>query len=97
MSDTKWADKLETMPTRATGQAHDLKYDDGRIRVWLARTGIEDGEPFERTVYVEKLDEGSWVDVGYFDGDEEYPHPWGDLGVAYRATMDEGYKLAKEG
>lgn len=81
-----WADMLEQLPTLSTGQAHDLKVDTGERRVWLARTGLEDGEPFARTVYIEELEDGRWLDVGYFDGDEDEPRPWGSMGPAWDDT-----------
>jgi len=59
--------ELEAMPTLATGQADDLKVDTGAKRVWLSRCTIEDGEPFNNKVTVERLQDGRWVT------DEEYP------------------------
>lgn len=62
--------ELEALPVLCQGQAHDLHIDTGDARVWLARTSIEDGEPFRNTVYVELLDDdGRWIDAGYYDGD----------------------------
>jgi hypothetical protein len=83
-----WADMLDTLPTLATGQAHNLKVDTGERRVWLARTGLDDGEPFARTVYIEELTDGRWLDVGYFDGDEPEPRPWGAMSEAWTDTVD---------
>lgn len=87
---TTWADLLDRLPTLSQAQTADLKIDDEEqgVRVWLARTGVEDGEPFPRTVYVEmrELGGGRWHDVGYFDGDEPDPAPVGDLGVGWRLT-----------
>ena len=51
---------LEAMPTLATGQADDLKIEilgsagEG-VRVWLSRCTVEDGEPYNNKVTVEKL------------------------------------------
>jgi hypothetical protein len=83
-----WADALEARETLCTGQAEDLKYDDGECRVWLSRCGLEDGEPFARTVSVEILDdeEGRWETVGYFNGDEEDPAPDHEMGEAFRRS-----------
>ena len=81
-----WGDELEELPTITVGHDSDLKYDDGRLRVWLSRLGLEDGEPFARTVYVEELKPEGWWLVGYFDGGQDDPHPIGTLGDAWNAT-----------
>lgn len=47
-------------PTLAVGQADDLKYDDGEIRLWVARVGPEDGYNGP-LVTAEKLSGGRWV------------------------------------
>lgn len=86
MSAGPWADELEELQTITAGHDSNLKHDDGRLRVWLSRLGLEDGEPFARTVYVEELKPGGWWLVGYFDGDERDPHPLGTLGDAWNAT-----------
>jgi hypothetical protein len=59
------------MTTKATGFGGDLKVDKGDMRVWLSRWGLEDGEPYENTVYVEKLFDGKWVLQEFYDGDEQ--------------------------
>jgi hypothetical protein len=66
---------LDRMPTLSSGQACDLKIDrvpdDRGVRVYLSRCGLADGEPFERTVYLDECDPDTdqWAEVGYFDGD----------------------------
>lgn len=82
-----WGDLLDSLPTIIDDQTSSLKVETGRLRVWLARTGIEDGEPFARTVYVEARTPEGWWNVGYFDGDEPDPAPLGALGDAYAATL----------
>lgn len=62
-----WRD-LEDLETLCVGQSCDLKVDTGDARLWLARTTIEDGEPYRHTVYVELYEEGRWVDAGLYDG-----------------------------
>lgn len=62
------AAELDRLPTLCQSQALDLKFDDGTYRYWLARTGIADGEPYENTVYVEKLERGQWIDIDSYDG-----------------------------
>lgn len=53
--------ELEAMPTLAVGQAADLKIDTGKIRIWISRCSMADGEL--DPVQVEKLIDGRWVDV----------------------------------
>lgn len=63
-------DDLEEMAVIASGQADDLHYEDDFCRVWLSRTGVADGEPFENTVTVEARDSrGRWVTEVIYDGD----------------------------
>lgn len=63
-------DELDDLPTLATGQTCDLKYDKDGVRLWVARTDVSDGEPFDRTVYIEhRYPDGSWVDHAYYNGD----------------------------
>lgn len=61
------AAELDKLPTLCQGQAADLKFDDGTYRYWLHRTGIEDGEPYENTISVEKL-ENCWIEIDSYDG-----------------------------
>lgn len=60
---------LNSLPTLAVGQADDLKYDDGKWRLWLSRTGLADGEPFEHTITVERRYENTWLSLHEADGD----------------------------
>lgn len=69
-----WAQELEALPTLATGQTADLKYDDGQVRVWLHRTGLADGEDYERPVSIELLREGRWDEWDTVDGDDPCTH-----------------------
>lgn len=62
-----WRD-LEDMETLCESQTCDLKIDTGDARVWQARTSIEDGEPYRHTIYVELLEDGRWIDAGFYDG-----------------------------
>ena len=52
------------------GQMADLRIDTGDFRIWTSRMDLDDGEPFEKTVYVEVNDDGWWKDLGHYDGDE---------------------------
>lgn len=44
----------------SVGQADDLRFDNGRTRVWLSRCGVEDGEPYTNKVTVEVLRDDKW-------------------------------------
>jgi hypothetical protein len=89
---SRWADDLENLPTLDEAESRDLKYDDGRLRVWLSRRGRSGGDPFDRTVYVEERKGGGWWEVGPFDGDILLPsddlmeHPIGTLGDAWEVS-----------
>lgn len=58
--------ELESMPTLSVGQADDLKVDTGDNRVWLARTTVADGEPYNNKVTVEQYINGRWVEVDQY-------------------------------
>ena len=61
--------ELEDLPTLQQGYTCDLKVDTGELRLWQARTTIEDGEPFRHTIYIERLQmDGRWADDGCYDG-----------------------------
>ncbi len=61
------AAELSRMPTLFTSQADDLKVDEDGIRVWLARTTVADGEPYDNKITVEAFENGRWEVI------EEYP------------------------
>jgi hypothetical protein len=50
------ADQLDSITTITEGYTCDLKVDTGRLRIWLHRTSIEDGEPYRNTVTIECRD-----------------------------------------
>lgn len=52
--------ELECLPTLSTGQADDLKIDEGNTRVWLSRMTVEDGMEYNNQVSIEKLQNGRW-------------------------------------
>jgi hypothetical protein len=58
---------LQKRPTLAQDMTGDLKVETPRRRVWLARTTVADGEPYNHRVTVEALKNGKWVIL------EEYP------------------------
>lgn len=64
-------EELEELPVISQGQADDCHVDSGSVRVWLSRTGVADGEPFDNTVTVERLQDGAWVEVAKYDGDSD--------------------------
>lgn len=55
--------ELEALPTLAQGQTDDLKIESDSERVWLARTGVADGEPWDNRVSVERNFGGAWIVV----------------------------------
>jgi hypothetical protein len=79
------ATELESLPLIESAHTCDLHCDIGDARLWLARTSIEDGEPFKSTVYVELKQDGRWIDAGYYDGD--YP-PEDGMGWSYKMFVD---------
>lgn len=52
--------ELEEMPTISTGQTDDLKVDTGKVRVWLSRCTIADGEPYNNKVTIEVWFNNKW-------------------------------------
>lgn len=67
-------EQLEALPTRSQGQADDLKVEDARNeqgrptrRVWLSRCTVEDGEPCNNKVTVERLEGGAWIEAAIFE------------------------------
>ena len=55
------------------GQDADLRFDGNGVRLWVHRTGLDDGEPFENSITVEVLaqvnQESYWTTVATYDGD----------------------------
>lgn len=64
------AETLDGMDPIHEGQADTCYVDDGEERVWLSRTGVADGEPFENTVSIERYLQRAWVTVCKYDGGE---------------------------
>lgn len=62
------ARELQRRRTKSVSQCDDLKIDTGSTRVWLSRCGVEDGEPYDNKVTVEKLRSGRWVTVDEYEG-----------------------------
>jgi len=62
------AEELEKMDTICESQADDLKFEAPNVRVWLSRCTIEDGEPFNNKVTVEKLVDGCWTEYDVYPG-----------------------------
>ena len=63
----KWTvNRLSNMATIHVGHTCDLKYETGTVRIWLARTGVADGEPYNNKVTIERLIEGQWATFAQF-------------------------------
>lgn len=64
--------ELEDLPNLSRAQTDDLKIEtevDGTyVRVWLARTHVSDGEPYDNRVTVETLQDGRWRAVHSYPG-----------------------------
>ena len=73
------AEELLALPVTCQSQVHDLHLENNwtpafsGVRFWVSRCGIEDGEPYDNTVYVEVREwipgNPSWYDLGHYDGD----------------------------
>ncbi len=50
--------ELEALPTLSQGHTDDLKVETENQRVWLSRMTIDDGQPYNNMVTVEKLKGG---------------------------------------
>lgn len=59
--------ELEALPTISEGQADSLKIESDSERVWLSRCTVEDGEPWDNKVTVERLIAGSWIAVEHWE------------------------------
>jgi len=59
---------LRSLPTLCTGQADDLKVETSTMRVWISRCTVEDGEPFDDKVTVERLRNGRWEVADEYQG-----------------------------
>lgn len=59
--------ELEALPTLAVGQSCDLKIEEkdhgGMRRVWLSRCTVDDGEPYDNKVTIERIRDGRWESV----------------------------------
>lgn len=55
--------ELRELPTITEGQIRSLKMESDSERVWLSRGTVEDGEPWNNLVSVERLFGGSWIEV----------------------------------
>ena len=64
---------LEESAVIGAAQDADLHFDSNGVRLWVHRTGLDDGEPFENTITVELLtdvnQESHWTTVATYDGD----------------------------
>jgi hypothetical protein len=49
------------MPTIQQGHFDNLVYQSETKRVWISRMTVEDGQPYNNQVTVEKLVDGNWV------------------------------------
>lgn len=89
---------LAALPTIFECQDSDLKVDTDDFRLWLSRCDLSDGEPFDRTVYVEMFDGVlGWVLLGYYDGDDPVDGLPGVTAHAFRGEAPEPVQCVRCG
>lgn len=54
--------QLKNKPTITVGHFDNLKVQGKDFRVWLSRCTVQDGEPYNNKVTVERLVNGCWVE-----------------------------------
>lgn len=61
--------QLEALPTIKQGHTDDLKIESGNGRVWLSRMTIEDGQPYNNQVTIERFNDakGRWETVTSYE------------------------------
>ena len=62
------ATMLRTFPRISSGQFANLHIDTGKSRVWLSRTTVEDGAPYNNQIIEETLRGGRWVTTAEYEG-----------------------------
>lgn len=60
-------DEIEDMPTIHQGQFDNLKYQDANTKIWLSRLTVEDGQPYNNQVTIERLQNGCWVEAESYE------------------------------
>lgn len=60
-------EELEAMTVIEQGQADDLLIASDGERIWLSRCGIEDGEPWNNKVTIERLVGGRWTEIEWYE------------------------------
>jgi hypothetical protein len=58
--------ELQSKPTLAVSQADNLKIERPYYRVWLSRCTVEDGEPYNNKVTVERRVGNHWLVVSQY-------------------------------
>ena len=59
--------ELKGRATLSTGQADDLKIDNGNTRVWLSRCGVADGAECDNMVSIEERINGRWEETETYE------------------------------
>lgn len=64
------AAELRELPTLCVGQADDLKIEEPGHRVWLSRCTVDDGEPVNNKVTIERQEpsNGKWYISQVYEG-----------------------------
>jgi hypothetical protein len=58
--------ELEALPVITQGQADDLLIESDSERVWLSRCTVDDGEPWNNKVTIERYIGRRWVEVEWW-------------------------------
>lgn len=74
-------ESLSAKPVLSSGQADNLHHVGDGERLWLSRTGVSDGEPFENTITIEREVDGRWVSIAKYDGGEVFGGECRDCGT----------------
>lgn len=61
--------ELEAMPVLSQGWTDNLHVHTHKVKYWLARGDRTSGHPYDNTVTIERMENGCWITVCEYDGD----------------------------
>jgi hypothetical protein len=64
------AEELRRYPVLSTGQVDDLHMELDGLRFWVSRCTMEDGEPCDDKVSIERLTPSGWITHDVYDGND---------------------------
>lgn len=56
-------EELMALPTLSQGHMDNLKFDDGKHRIWVSRMSVADGAPEDNQIHFETLQGGRWIEA----------------------------------